>query len=678
MPKDLSRLLRPKSIAVFGGVWAENVVLQCKRMKFRGKIWAVNPRRKTMGGVKCFRHAAGLPGVPDAAFIGANREAAINIAGELAEINCGGAVCFASGFAEAGAAKLQKKLVAAAGQMPLLGPNCYGLINYLDGAPLWPDQHGGKREKTGAAIIGQSSNILINISSQKRGLPVAYLAAAGNQAQTDMAEIARGMLEDERVRAIGFYIEGIKNAAAFAEMAAAAESRGVLLAALKTGKSKLSAAAARSHTAALSGGAAESSAFLRKCNVAETKTIPEFLETLKLLQGGALGGRKIMSLSCSGGEAGHAADLAAGRRLRFSPPPKKRRMELAKILGPLVRVSNPLDYHTFIWHDFSALYKTYSAALRCGNNLTALIFDFPRGDRCDRRTWDLPLAAFIRAAKDTKMRAAVVSVLPENMPEDAAEKLCAANIAPLCGIAEAFAAIEHAAALGENKIGKWRPLPPARFRRLQRTDEAAAKILLRQNGIACPAGMRVGTAKAAGAAAKKMAKQNAAMRFAVKLLGAAHKTESGGVILNLSAAEVESAAAKMPKGKDGFLAEEMLAGGIAELLIGARRDPVYGAFLTVGAGGVFAEVWNDSQTLALPVSRREIAAALLRLKIAPVLAGFRGAAKADIKAAAAAAFVAARLLQAKPEIAEIEINPLIARAAGKGAAAADALIYKSV
>ena len=674
MPKDLSRLLRPKSVAVFGGGWAENAVLQCKRMKFRGKIWAVNPRRKTLGGVRCFRAAEELPAAPDAAFIGVNREAAVDVAGALANIGCGGAVCFASGFAESGAAKLQNRLVRAAGNMPLLGPNCYGIINYLDGALLWPDQHGGKRQKTGAAIIGQSSNILINISSQKRGLPVAYLAAAGNQAQTDMAEIAFGMLADKRVRAIGFYIEGIKNARAFAEMAAFAESRGVPLAALKAGKSKLSAAAARSHTAALSGGAAESSAFLRKCNVAETTTVPEFLETLKLLQCGALRGRKIMSLSCSGGEAGHVADLAEGTDLRFPPPPKKRRRELAKILGPLVRIGNPLDYHTFIWGDSAALYKTYSAALRGGCDLTVLVFDFPRQDRCSPSAWKAPLAAFARAAKDAKARAAVAATVPENMPEETAEKLLAAGIAPLCGISETLAAAGHAATLGENKIGKWRPLPPVCFRRTKRMDEAAAKPLLQKNGIECPAGIRAETPTAAGAAAKKMAQNNPAMRFAVKALGAAHKTESGGVRLNLSAAEAESAAAEMPQG-GGFLVEEMVSGGVVELLVGARRDSVYGASLTAGAGGVFAEAKNDARVVALPATRREIAAAFMRLQIAPLLKGWRGAPKADIKAAAAA-YAAARLLQSDPEIAEIEINPLIARAAGNGAAAADALVYK--
>src|SRR5699024_5869132 len=133
--------------------------------------------------------------------------------------------CFASGFAEAeddreAGAGLQARLVEAADDMPVLGPNCYGLINYLDGALLWPDQHGGGRAERGVAIIGQSSNMLINMTMQRRGLPLAYVVAAGNQAQTDLAQMAMAVLEDERVTAVGLHIEGIGDVRTFEAMAA--------------------------------------------------------------------------------------------------------------------------------------------------------------------------------------------------------------------------------------------------------------------------------------------------------------------------------------------------------------------------------------------------------------------------------------------------------------------------
>ena len=147
MRRDLDRLLRPRSIAVLGAVWAENVIAQCHKMGFSGPIWPVHPAKALVGGLPTHAALADLPAAPDATFIGVNRHATVGVVRELAAMGAGGAVCFASGWTEAGEAQLQSDLVAAAGNMPILGPNCYGVINYLDGALLWPDQHGGRRVK---------------------------------------------------------------------------------------------------------------------------------------------------------------------------------------------------------------------------------------------------------------------------------------------------------------------------------------------------------------------------------------------------------------------------------------------------------------------------------------------------------------------------------------------------
>lgn len=713
--RELGRLLRPQSVVVLGGEWARNVVVQCRKIGFAGEVWVVHPRHDSFAGAACFRSISDLPSPPDAAFVGVNRQATVEVVGELAQAGCGGAVCFASGFAEAGEDNLQQRLVSAAGGMPILGPNCYGFVNFLDGAPLWPDQHGGMKTEFGAAIIGQSSNILINISSQKRGLPISYLIAAGNQAQTGMADIARGLLQDDRVRAIGLYIEGIKDAADFADMAALAHSRGVPLAALKSGKSAASRRAAQSHTAALAGDAAASSAFLRKCGIAEARDIPELLETLKLLMcGGAPRGRKLMSLSCSGGEAGLMSDLSEARNIEFPPLPEAQRKELSEQLGPLVHVTNPLDYHTFIWRDADALERVYSAAMKCGNDLTVLVFDYPRGDRCDSRDWDLPMKAFVRAAQNTGARAAVTASLAENMPEHVAKMLTEHNIAPLCGLSEALAAFESAAEIGLSEYdAKWRPLlnpdlsgqsadsftqrlkavknssslpdlnlPDLDFANLNVDadgflQEAAAKELLQSAGVSCPAGRRAASPKEAGLAAAQLAAElgipASQAAFALKALGIAHKTEAGAVKLNVSAAQAEAAAAQMPQ-QNGFLIEEMVSGAVVELVIGVRRAPPYGATLTVGAGGVWAELLHDAQTLLLPVAEGEIKNALMRLRLSALLTGYRGGAKADIRAAVQAAKRAATLVQAYPNLQEVEINPLMVGAEGQGAMAADALI----
>ncbi|MCH6587282.1 MAG: acetate--CoA ligase family protein, partial [Proteobacteria bacterium] len=187
---DLTRLLAPRHIAVIGGREAAIVVRQCRAGGFSGPIWPVNPARAEIEGVACYDSVAALPEAPDLCFIAVPRGATVEVVRELANRGAGGAVCYAAGFAEVGreGAELQRALVAAAGAMPLVGPNCFGLLNYLDGAALWPDQHGGEAVSRGVAIVTQSGNIGINLTMQARSLPIAYVISIGNQAALGFAD----------------------------------------------------------------------------------------------------------------------------------------------------------------------------------------------------------------------------------------------------------------------------------------------------------------------------------------------------------------------------------------------------------------------------------------------------------------------------------------------------------
>lgn len=303
-------------MAVYGGSYAEAVIAQCDAMGYRGEVWPVHPSRDAVRGRPCFRRAADLPGSPDAAFIGVNREASVQIVRELSARGAGGAVVFASGFGETGeeGASLQAELVEAAGAMPILGPNCYGLINYLDGALLWPDAHGGGRVTRGVAVVLQSSNMAINVTMTRRALPLGYLVTLGNQAQIGLAAVMEALLKDKRVSAIGLHIEGIGDVSAFADAAAAAARGGVPVAALKVGRSSRSTGLTMSHTASLAGDDRVMDALFRRLSIARVSSLPALLETLKLLHlGGPLNGNRVVSLSCSGGEAALISDSAEGR-----------------------------------------------------------------------------------------------------------------------------------------------------------------------------------------------------------------------------------------------------------------------------------------------------------------------------------------------------------------------------
>lgn len=681
----LDRLLRPKSIAIIGGgAFGTNVVEQCLKMNYAGKIWPVHPSRPDVHGVAAFKSVADLPSAPDAAFVAVNRNLTINIIGQLSALGAGGAICFAAGFRETGkddadGERLQRELIAAAGKMPIIGPNCYGLINYADGALLWPDQHGGKRLEAGergVAIITQSSNIACNLTMQQRGLPVAFLMTAGNQAQTGLSEMALGLIEDERVTALGLHIEGFDSVAGFERLAARARELKKPIVAMKVGRSEQARAATISHTASLAGSDAGSEAFLKRLGIARVDSIPSFLETLKLLHTvGPLGGGRLSSMSCSGGEASVMADTAEGRRVGFPALSAETRAGVKEALGPLVAVANPLDYNTFIWNDEPAMTKAFGAFVSGGFDLNMLVLDFPRTDRCSDADWWTAVSAFEAALKANDARGAIVASMLENLSEAHAVDLMKRGIVPFHGIVEAFDAAEAAAFIGEawkkpvkGAVGSTAGAPSSSVKTL---DEADAKALLREAGLAVPKGERVANVDEAVAVARELG-----FPVALKALGVAHKSEAGAVKLNLhSEGAVRSAAtALLPLGS-GLYVERMVAGGVAELIVGFTRDPVFGPTMTLGSGGVLVELLKDSATLLLPAAPDEIEAALRGLKMFPLLDGYRGRAKSDIAAAIeAVAGIAAFVARNADGIEELDINPLIVCGKGEGAWIADALL----
>lgn len=688
MPRDLSRLLRPKSIAVVGGgFFAPNVVRQSLKMGFAGDIWPVHPSKDEVAGVKAYRSLADLPHAPDATFIGVNRHLTIDVVRALSASGAGGAICFAAGFREtahyeAEGQDLQLALIEAAGGMPIIGPNCYGLINYADGALLWPDQHGGRRlqdGEKGAAIITQSSNIACNLTMQTRGLPVAFLITAGNQAQTGLSEMALGLIEDERVSCLGLHIEGFDKVDGFERLAARARQLKKPIVAMKVGRSEQARAATISHTASLAGSDAASDAFLKRLGIPRVDTIPSFLETLKLLHVvGPLSKPTLSSMSCSGGEASVMADTAEGRRVYFPALTEAHRARVQETLGPLVAVANPLDYNTYIWGKQEALTATFSAMASGGFGLNMLVLDFPRTDRCSDADWWPTVNAFEAALKANGAHGAIVASMGENLSEDHSVELARRGIVPIHGIAEAFDAAEAAVFVAEAwkhpsspPVGVSGSEPGESVAAERQPDEAVAKAMLAVAGLPVPQGRRVAEVAEAVTAAEALG-----FPVALKALGVAHKSELGAVRLNLkSAADVHDAAtALLPLGS-GLYVEAMVGGGVAELIVGLTRDPVFGPVMTVGTGGVLVELLKDSATLLLPTTRGDIETALRSLRMFPLLDGYRGRPKADLDAAIAAIEKIARFAMAHAGgIEELDINPLIVCAEGKGAWIADALL----
>jgi acetate---CoA ligase (ADP-forming) len=674
----LARLLSPRSIAVIGGREAAEVVRQCERIGFAGPIWAVNPRRSEVAGRPAFASIGALPEAPDVAFVAVPREATIEAVAALAQRRAGGAVCYASGFAEVGpdGAALQARLVAAAGGMAMLGPNCYGIINALDGAALWPDQHGMTKLNRGVAIVTQSGNIGLNLTMQARALPLAILATVGNKARHDMGDFVEALAADPRISAIGLHIEGLTDVAGFARAARAALDKGVPVVVLKTGRSEVGAALTLSHTSSLAGADDLYDALFARAGVARAGDLPAFLETLKLLHvHGPLAGRRISSMSCSGGEASLVADLAEEHGLETPALPAADQARLEALLGPRVPVANPLDYHTYIWADLPASTACFSAMLGAGFDMNLLVLDMPRADRCDAATWLTTLEAFEAAADITNAPAAVISSLPETLPEEVGRRLLARGIAPLQGLGDGLAAIALAAGIGE---ARRRPAPQALLPALapageaRMLDEPASKAALAAFGLAVPRSEVVSPADAAAAAAR--------IGFPVVLKAVsdtlAHKTEACAVKLSLRGeAEVHAAARALAPLSGRLLVEAMQQDVVAELIIGVVRDPTFGLTLTVGAGGILVELMADAATLLLPASREDVEAALASLKVWRLVEGYRGRPPGDRVATVEAVLAVARFAQAHAgRLVELDVNPLLVLPEGRGAVAVDALV----
>ena len=641
---------------------------------FKGILRPIHPTAKIIAGIQSLPSLEEFPGHIDAAFIGVNRYATLDIVAQLRSLGAGGAICFASGFSEASEEDatghdLQAQLITAAGDMPILGPNCYGFLNAFDGCGIWPDQHGCRKVESGVAILTQSSNIAINLTMQTRGLPIGYVITCGNQAQTSQSDVGLHLLDDPRVTAIGLHIEGFGDLRSWEALAHKAHAKNIPLIALKSGKTQQAQTAAVSHTASVAGSDAGAEALLARLSIRRADSLPVFLEALKLShQFGQLTSNRIASISCSGGEAALAADTAHTTKLTFPKLNSRQRTDLSAALGPMVALANPLDYHTYIWRNETAMTKAWAAMADPDIALTLLISDYPRADICDPSDWDCVTNAAIAAAQQTKRPYAVVASLAELMPEHIAKTLMANGVAAMNGLDHGIQAVDLLTRQLSQDLNP--VLLPGADRDAKPMDEHVAKQNLARYGLLVPRGIKVlDRAKAAQAAM--------AVGFPVvlKTLGLAHKTGSNGLALSLnSSEEVNTALLNLAPGS--VLIEHMIAGTVTELLVGVTRDPAHGFVLTIAAGGTMTELLDDRASLLVPVAREHVTTALNSLNMAPLMHGYRGKPSINFEALLDAIDALQSYVLANADtLEEVEINPLICTA--QAAIAADALIRKT-
>jgi acyl-CoA synthetase (NDP forming) len=678
---NLARLLSPRHIAFIGGRDAEVAIKEAERIGFKGQIWPVNPRRETLAGHRCYASVDDLPEVPDGCFLAVPAAAAIATTERLAARGAGGIVCYTAGFREAGKAgeALEADLLRAAGDLALVGPNCYGVINYIDRVAMWPFAHGGGSPGYGAAIITQSGMLSSDITMSQRSLPLTHMISCGNQSVLSLEDFVDHLIDHPAVRAIGMHIEGLRDVPRFAEVALRAAQKGICLVALKTGSSQIGAALTVSHTGSLSGTDDLYDALFARVGVIRVKSPAQLLETLKFLcVAGAPKGNRVSGFTCSGGGATMLADHAETIGLTFPTFADPARKTLTALLPDIATVSNPLDYTTPIWGDPVRTGPVFGGAMDGLQAASAvLVQDYPAAGLDESKEYYLADAgAFIAAAKARGIPAAICATLPENLDVETRDWLISQGVAPMQGLTETLDAI-YAATLWQvrrTQILADLPKPLHVLPQISAPtimDEAAGKQHLRRLGLPIPHGEVVDASNVAAAAARL------GYPVVLKMMGPrlAHKSEAGAVALGLANAEqLAKALAKMCDDvarhdplsvTDRFLVEQMAPRPLAELLVNLRRDPQFGLILTVGAGGVLVELLDDAETLLLPATQTDILHALQRLKVARLLTGYRGTAQADLPALAQFLVRLATIYETEAHtLTEIEINPLFVTQTG--------------
>jgi len=687
-PKAVARFLRPRSVAIVGissrAGSAGQVILQSLKLnKFEGDIHLVGRTSESIDGKPVLKSPDELPeGVDLAVFTlpAAGVRAAVEA---CAHRGVGSALIFAAGFAEVGDQATQDAVTATAraGGLAVVGPNCLGVTNNVDG--IWlhmlyarEAQHGVEE---GVAFVGQSGGLLGHFqrAADGRGLPLTYVISTGNEAGLESTDFLEFLTDDRSTGVIAIYCEQIRRPQDFLAACRRARAAGKPIVLMQAGRGAKARKAAQSHTGALIGDFATIRTQVEDAGAVVVHSMDEMMDLVELLVRYPVPPTKGPGiLTASGAYVALTNDFADEAGLELPALDAATLKKVREVLPAYGNYGNPLDVTAGFSPD--ALPIAVKALLD-DPNVGMLFISFPM-------SYAGVAVAFNKGMADSpkpKVMVALGDTWP--LPPDIVQ---AVNESPAVFSRSSdrmLRAITLYTRYGRSLARARVPANPAPFAGMPRLGKGTqpewlSKKILSAAGIRVPDGELARAPDDAVAVAKRVG-----YPVALKAQAAAlpHKTEAGGVMLDLvdeaalrAAWEtIQQNVERVAPGVtlDGCLVETMSPRGL-ELMIGAKRDPAWGTVLLVGLGGIWVEALGDVELLPVDADETQIVEALHRLRAAKLLTGFRGAPPVDVEAVAKAVLALGRLMQTTPGVVEIDVNPLMVHAKRGGATALDALI----
>jgi acyl-CoA synthetase (NDP forming) len=688
--------MRPRSIAVIGvssrpGTAGRTVLANLKLNAFGGDVHVVGRADGEIDGYPVTQSVDDLPEGVDLAVFTLPAAGVRDALEACARRGVHAVTIFSSGFAEIGERAAQDALVAIArdADMALLGPNCLGYTNLVDGLPIGfanareVSRLPGDGGVPAVAMVSQSGGLMAYASTSlaARGLPMAYTVSTGNEAGVGIADFIDFFAQDEATAVIALYLEEVRDPQAFLAAARRARAAGKALVAIHPGRGETSKAAIQSHTGALAGDYATMCVHLARAGVALVDTLEEWVDVIELLARYPIppvGGPGVLTFS--GGFCAIAHDFFEDAGLALPPLSAETREALAPKLPDFIPPKNPLDLGTqVIWQP--ELTNIGTAALMKDPAVGSVLIAVNSGTAATQRNYG---PRFIEELKG-RDRPAIIAFPAPDLDEGFAASMRESGLILSRSVERsmrALACVTHYGRAMERNGRSRSPVPFANRGALGggTLPEWRGKELLAAIGVRIPEG---GLARDLGEA--EMIAERVGYPVAIKAQAGAlaHKTEAGGVLLGICDAKGLRDAWQVLQGNvaraqpglmlDGVLVERMADKGI-ELVIGAKRDPQWGPVVLVGLGGIWVEALGDVRLMPADLAEADIVEELRKLRSARLLDGVRGAPPADVAAVARTAALVGRLMLTVPEIVEIDLNPVFVHAVGEGITAVDALV----